>query len=93
MKTLTALTALLATGVLAACSPHIPAAAQPSAQTTAAAAAPEFTGIANWLNGPPQRLSDLRGKVVLVEFWTYSCINCIHVLPYVKQWHASYKDK
>ncbi|MBO9716976.1 MAG: thioredoxin family protein [Pseudoxanthomonas sp.] len=55
--------------------------------------APEFQGIGRWLNGPPQRLADLRGKVVLVEFWTYSCINCLHVLPHVQQWHAKYRDQ
>ena len=38
-------------------------------------------------------MAQLRGKVVLVEFWTYSCINCIHVLPHVKQWHQRYKDQ
>lgn len=55
--------------------------------------APEFTGIDHWLNSPPLTMQSLRGKVVLVDFWTYSCINCINTLPYVKQWHEKYKDQ
>lgn len=55
--------------------------------------APEFTGITNWLNGKPQTLEELRGKVVLVDFWTYSCINCIRTLPYVTKWYDTYRDK
>ena len=58
-----------------------------------AAPAPEFTGIDNWLNSPPLSMQQLRGKVVLVDFWTYTCINCIRTLPYVKSWHEKYKDK
>ncbi len=55
--------------------------------------APAFTGIDKWLNSEPLAMSQLRGKVVLVDFWTYTCINCINTLPYVKQWHAKYKDQ
>lgn len=55
--------------------------------------APEITGIEEWINSPPLRLSDLKGKVVLIDFWTYSCINCIRTLPYVKDWYAKYHDK
>ena len=40
----------------------------------------------------PSRAEELRGKVVLVDFWTYSCINCLRALPYVKAWYAKYKD-
>jgi thiol-disulfide isomerase/thioredoxin len=57
-------------------------------QTTA----PEFAGIERWLNSQPLTMEGLRGKVVLVDFWTYSCINCINTLPYIKQWHEKYKD-
>jgi cytochrome c biogenesis protein CcdA/thiol-disulfide isomerase/thioredoxin len=53
-------------------------------------AAPEFTGIDHWLNSKPLTLADLRGKVVLVDFWTYSCINCIRTLPYVEGWYQKY---
>jgi cytochrome c biogenesis protein CcdA/thiol-disulfide isomerase/thioredoxin len=52
--------------------------------------APEFTGIDHWLNSKPLTLADLRGKVVLVDFWTYSCINCIRTLPYVEGWYQKY---
>ena len=57
------------------------------------APAPEFTGIDKWLNSEPLTLQQLRGKVVLVDFWTYSCINCVNTLPYVKTWNQKYKDQ
>jgi thiol-disulfide isomerase/thioredoxin len=56
-------------------------------------AAPEFTGVDKWLNSEPLTMQQLRGKVVLVDFWTYTCINCINTLPYVKAWHQKYKDQ
>lgn len=46
-----------------------------------------------WLNAPRQQLKDLRGKVVMVEFWTFGCYNCRNIEPYVKQWHTKYADK
>src|SRR5258708_24526365 len=53
--------------------------------------APEFTGIAGWLNSrQPLTLEELRGKVVLVDFWTYSCINCLRTLPNAKAWYQKY---
>lgn len=54
---------------------------------------PELTGIVNWINSPPLSLMQLQGKVVLIDFWTYSCINCLRTLPYLKQWYADYKDR
>lgn len=54
---------------------------------------PELSGATGWLNSPPLTRASLKGKVVLVEFWTFECINCRHVLPYVKEWAAKYKDK
>ncbi|MFT4201086.1 cytochrome c biogenesis protein CcdA [Gordonia sp. (in: high G+C Gram-positive bacteria)] len=54
--------------------------------------APEFTGISQWLNGPPVTMADLRGKVVLVEFWAYSCINCQRSLPHVQAWWKRYES-
>lgn len=54
-------------------------------------AAPEFTGISHWLNSEPLTMASLKGKVVLVDFWTYSCINCIRTLPYVTKWYDQYK--
>jgi len=53
--------------------------------------APELTGITAWINSPPTTLAALRGKVVLVHFWTFGCINCIHVQPYVKAWSDRYE--
>ena len=67
--------------------------AQVSGPAAAPVPAPEFTGVSHWLNGAPQSMSALRGKVVLVDFWTYTCINCIHTLPFVKQWDQAYRDK
>jgi thiol-disulfide isomerase/thioredoxin len=55
--------------------------------------APEFRGISDWLNTPggkPLSLQSLRGKVVLVDFWTYSCINCLRTLPYLEAWYRTY---
>ena len=52
--------------------------------------APEFAGIDHWLNSSPLTMAGLRGKVVLVDFWTYSCINCIRTLPYVEGWYQKY---
>jgi len=52
--------------------------------------APEFAGIDHWLNSSPLTMAGLRGKVVLVDFWTYSCINCIRTLPYVESWYQKY---
>ncbi|MFC3908079.1 cytochrome c biogenesis protein DipZ [Legionella dresdenensis] len=54
--------------------------------------APEISGISNWINSPPLTIEKLKGKVVLVDFWTYSCINCIRTLPYIKSWYQKYKD-
>jgi thiol-disulfide isomerase/thioredoxin len=55
--------------------------------------APDFIGINQWLNSEPLTLSSLRGKVILVDFWTYTCINCIRTLPYVTGWYEKYKDQ
>jgi cytochrome c biogenesis protein CcdA/thiol-disulfide isomerase/thioredoxin len=55
--------------------------------------APSIDGAVQWLNSPPRSLESLRGKVVLIDFWTYSCINCLHALPYVKAWEAKYRDQ
>jgi thiol-disulfide isomerase/thioredoxin len=55
-------------------------------------AAPEFKTGNNWLNSLPLTMKELRGKVVLIDFWTYTCINCIRTLPYVTKWYDTYKD-
>ena len=54
--------------------------------------APELAGIHAWLNSQPLKIGDLRGKVVLVDFWTYTCVNCIRTFPYLREWHAKYAD-
>jgi cytochrome c biogenesis protein CcdA/thiol-disulfide isomerase/thioredoxin len=53
--------------------------------------APDFQGISSWFNSPPLSLDQLRGRVVLVDFWTYSCINCLRTLPHLKAWWKAYK--
>ena len=55
--------------------------------------APNFKIIENWINSEPLNIEDLNGKVVLVDFWTYTCINCIRTLPYLKSWDEKYRDK
>ncbi|WP_233843190.1 cytochrome c biogenesis protein DipZ [Dyella sp. 2HG41-7] len=72
----------------------------PAEQTTVKAGAslpvegdfPSLDGATQWINSPPLTAQSLRGKVVLVDFWTYSCINCIRALPYVRGWADKYKD-
>lgn len=56
--------------------------------------APNFTGISQWLNSDKSlTISDLKGKVVLVDFWTYSCINCVRTLPYLTNWYDKYHNQ
>jgi len=54
---------------------------------------PPLTGATTWLNSPPLTAEQLRGKVVVVDFWTYSCINCLRSIPYVKAWAEKYRDQ
>ncbi|MBT2768106.1 cytochrome c biogenesis protein DipZ [Stenotrophomonas sp. ISL-67] len=54
---------------------------------------PPLDGATGWLNSPPLTAEGLRGKVVLVDFWTYSCINCLRALPYVREWEQRYRDQ
>ncbi len=55
--------------------------------------APELAGISGWINSEPLKISELKGRVVLVDFWTYSCINCIRTLPYLNDWQSKYAGK
>lgn len=57
------------------------------------APAPPFEGITAWINTPPLTMDKLKGKVILIDFWTYSCINCIRTLPYLRNWYDTYMDK
>ena len=52
--------------------------------------APNIQGISAWINSPQLNISQLKGKVVLVDFWTYSCINCIRTIPYLNAWESKY---
>jgi cytochrome c biogenesis protein CcdA/thiol-disulfide isomerase/thioredoxin len=54
---------------------------------------PSLAGAVEWLNSPPLTAEGLKGKVVLVDFWTYSCINCLRAIPYVRAWADKYKDQ
>jgi thiol-disulfide isomerase/thioredoxin len=54
--------------------------------------APEFQGIHKWLNSEPLTIAGLKGKVVLVDFWTYTCINCIRTFPYLADWNSRYAE-
>lgn len=54
--------------------------------------APELQGIAGYINTDPIKLEDFKGKVILVDFWTYTCINCIRTLPYLNSWYEKYSD-
>ncbi|MFA6916356.1 MAG: cytochrome c biogenesis protein DipZ [Parachlamydiales bacterium] len=55
--------------------------------------APAFPANDKWLNSKPLTMNELEGKVVLIDFWTYSCINCLRTLPYLSRWYDNYKDK
>jgi cytochrome c biogenesis protein CcdA/thiol-disulfide isomerase/thioredoxin len=67
-------------------------AAKTSADLPVEGQIPSFAGATLWLNSPPLTPQALRGKVVVIDFWTYSCINCLRALPYVKSWYEKYKD-
>jgi thiol-disulfide isomerase/thioredoxin len=54
--------------------------------------APDFVGLTGWLNSAPLSIGALRGKVVLVDFWTYGCINCVRTLPYVTKLYERYRN-
>src|SRR5689334_24052402 len=61
-------------------------------KTSEAATAPDLAK-GDWINSEPLKLKDLRGRVVLIEFWTFGCYNCRNTLPFVKGWHDRYHDK
>ena len=54
--------------------------------------APEFGGIEAWINGGPLTMEELRGSVVLIDFWTYTCFNCINTYPFLREMHSKYAD-
>ena len=55
--------------------------------------APEFMGTQEWINSDPLTMESLRGKVVLIDFWTYTCVNCIRTLPFLQEWYERYTDE
>src|SRR6476469_1279514 len=63
-----------------------------SAQLPVEGRLPAFEGATGWLNSPPLTADGLRGKVVLVNFWTYTCINWLRQLPYVRAWAEKYPE-
>jgi len=67
-------------------------AAKPAGDLPVEGEVPSFAGATLWLNSPPLNAEGLRGKVVAVDFWTYSCINCLRALPYVESWYRKYQD-
>jgi cytochrome c biogenesis protein CcdA/thiol-disulfide isomerase/thioredoxin len=67
------------------------AASGPRSKLPVLGTAPDFTGTQRWFNSKPLSLAQLRGRVVLIDFWTYTCINCIRTLPYLKAWDARYR--
>jgi cytochrome c biogenesis protein CcdA/glutathione peroxidase-family protein len=64
-----------------------------AADSTGNSALTALSGATAWLNSPPLNMEMMRGKVVLVDFWTYSCINCLRTLPYLKAWYEKYRDQ
>jgi thiol-disulfide isomerase/thioredoxin len=62
-------------------------------QTGGKVHAPDFPGGAQWINSKPLKMADLRGKIVLLDFWTYACINCIHIIPDLKKLEQKYKNE
>ena len=89
-----------ASSVLAPESGAMMMAAKPAMMANGAVAAPPVEGVmpsldgaVAWLNSPPLTAEALRGKVVLIDFWTYSCVNCLRTLPYVRAWYDKYKDQ
>jgi thiol-disulfide isomerase/thioredoxin len=83
--------AVCLTGITA---PHTARAQEPAAKVAAAQqSAPNFAGISKWFNSQPLDIAGLRGKVVLVDFWTYGCVNCVNTLPHVVALDAKYRDR
>ncbi len=63
------------------------------ARGDAAGRMPGFDGGAGWINGTPVTPADLRGRIVLVDFWEYTCLNCLRTLPYLREWYRRYRDR
>jgi thiol-disulfide isomerase/thioredoxin len=68
-------------------------AAYPASSLPTGATAPDFKGIDTWINSAPLDVKQLKGKVVLVDFWTFDCINCAHTIPHIEDLYSRYRDK
>jgi len=86
-----------ANSAMMAANPAMMMAANPASNANAVlpveGQAPPLDGVTQWLNAPPLTMELLKGKVVLIDFWTYSCINCLRAIPYVRAWAEKYKDQ
>jgi len=72
---------------------QVQAPARPRLALPSEGAMPPLAGAVEWLNSPPLTAAELRGKVVLIDFWTFGCSNCKNALPHVREWHRKYKDQ
>ncbi len=72
---------------------EVPNTTAPIEIAAAQGTAPDFTGIGKWFNSAPLNMANLRGKVVLVNFWTYGCVNCVNALPHVVALNEKYRDR
>jgi thiol-disulfide isomerase/thioredoxin len=95
-RLVTAVVFVLAVGGFAASrlpglrSPVLKSAVSAQANKEESLPAPDFQGITAWINSPPLSIGSLKGDVILVDFWTYSCVNCIRTLPFLKAFYATY---
>lgn len=87
MKRTVILCLFAALAASAALTPHA------AAQNQVKVAAPALPGGLEWFNSRPRTMEELRGQVVLIDFWEYTCVNCIRTMPYLKEWHQKYADK
>lgn len=78
---------LLTAGALATLATGFPA-LRPARAAGPDETAPEFAGLENWINSSPLTIASLRGRVVLVDFWTFGCSNCVNTLPFMVKWHT-----
>jgi thiol-disulfide isomerase/thioredoxin len=93
IRSLAASTCLITLCLFGATAPGQSAEVAPVRTAAVQRTAPSFTGLGNWYNSAPLSIADLRGKVVLVNFWTYGCVNCVNTLPHVTELYAKYKNR
>ena len=84
---------IVTAALLALAATTLPGRSDDAIRVAEAGRAPEFAGLSIWMNSAPLTMASLRGKVVLVDFWTYGCINCVNTLPHVTKLYAKYKDR